>query len=69
MKSTYDELCEARTSLSARAIIIVKSHHEIEELKTALTDAMDMLSNIEYWETTPDEYHDRIAKLKSLNLI
>lgn len=39
---------------------------EIAKLREALKDAMDMLENVQYWEVTPDEYHDRINKLKQL---
>ena len=46
MTSTYEELCEARTSLSARAIIIVKSHHEIEELKTIIEGLTKELDSV-----------------------
>lgn len=35
----------------------------IDGLKQQLKEAEDMLSNISYWETCPEDYKDRIKKL------
>ena len=67
MKTTYEELCEVKTSIAAKNIIIVALSKDAKALRKALDEAMSMLSNIEYWETTPNEYRDRIKKLQNFH--
>jgi len=62
---SYNEIALQRAGKHHKSELATKDA-EIAALREAHRDAMDMLENIQYWETTPDEYHDRINKLKAL---
>ena len=51
---------------------LILEHHVGEDVaapidcpKRRLADAMEMLDNVKYWETCPDEYKARINKLQT----